>query len=93
MDAGWQVSPRSEGSGRAAHSGGGEDRSAGAFTEHHAAHAASAFYPSPFDSAAVLTLDGVGVWATTTIGRGDGDRVRILEEIRYPHSLGCFTVP
>ena len=60
------------------------------FTEHHAAHAASAFYPSPFDSAAILTLDGVGEWATTTIGRGDGDRIQILEEISYPHSLGLL---
>ncbi|MFN2399731.1 MAG: carbamoyltransferase [Gemmatimonadaceae bacterium] len=60
------------------------------FTEHHAAHAASAFYPSPFDRAAILTLDGVGEWATTTIGRGHGDRVQILEEITYPHSLGLL---
>lgn len=60
------------------------------FTEHHAAHAASAFYPSPFESAAVLTIDGVGEWATTTIGRGQGSKLRLLEEIRYPHSLGLL---
>jgi carbamoyltransferase len=59
-------------------------------SEHHAAHAASAFFPSPFDQAAILTLDGVGEWATTTIGRGDGDRITILEEIDYPHSLGLL---
>ena len=60
------------------------------FTEHHLSHAASAFYPSPFKQAAILTLDGVGEWATTTIGRGDGTAVEVLEEIRYPHSLGLL---
>ncbi|MBW3572781.1 MAG: carbamoyltransferase [Gemmatimonadetes bacterium] len=60
------------------------------FTEHHASHAASAFYPSPFERAAILTLDGVGEWATTTIGRGDGADLRILKEIAYPHSLGLL---
>jgi carbamoyltransferase len=60
------------------------------FTEHHESHAASAFYPSPFAEAAVLTLDGVGEWATTTIGVGEGERLRILEEIRFPHSLGLL---
>jgi carbamoyltransferase len=60
------------------------------FTEHHAAHAASAFYPSPYRSAAVVTVDGVGEWATTTIGRGDGAQLQLLEEIRYPHSLGLL---
>jgi carbamoyltransferase len=60
------------------------------YTEHHASHAASAFYPSPYDSAAILTLDGVGEWATTTIGRGSGDSVEILEQITYPHSLGLL---
>ncbi|MDQ6830551.1 MAG: carbamoyltransferase [Gemmatimonadota bacterium] len=59
-------------------------------TEHHASHAASAFYPSPFERAATLTLDGVGEWATTTIGRGDGDTLEILAEIDYPHSLGLL---
>ncbi|HXO41723.1 MAG TPA: carbamoyltransferase N-terminal domain-containing protein, partial [Thermoanaerobaculia bacterium] len=60
------------------------------FTEHHEAHAASAFYPSPFDAAAVLTLDGVGEWATTTIGVGEGERLRLIREIRFPHSLGLL---
>jgi carbamoyltransferase len=60
------------------------------FTEHHAAHAASAFYPSPFEEAAILTLDGVGEWATTTIGEGRGSGLRILEQIDYPHSLGLL---
>jgi carbamoyltransferase len=60
------------------------------FTEHHESHAASAFFPSPFDSAAVLTADGVGEWATTTIARGKGNRVELLEEIRFPHSLGLL---
>jgi carbamoyltransferase len=60
------------------------------FTEHHESHAASAFYPSPFDEAAVLTLDGVGEWATTTIGVGEGERLRLIREIRFPHSLGLL---
>jgi carbamoyltransferase len=60
------------------------------FTEHHASHAASAFYPSPFDEAAILTLDGVGEWATTTVGHGAGDRIAILRSLDYPHSLGLL---
>jgi carbamoyltransferase len=60
------------------------------FTEHHRSHAASAFYPSPFEEAAILTIDGVGEWATTTIGVGRGADVEILEEIRFPHSLGLL---
>ena len=60
------------------------------FTEHHQAHAASAFYPSPFDSAAILTIDGVGEWATTTIGQGQGSEIKILQELRFPHSLGLL---
>jgi carbamoyltransferase len=60
------------------------------FTPHHEAHAASAYYPSPFDEAAVLTLDGVGEWATTTIGVGEGARLRLIREIRFPHSLGLL---
>jgi carbamoyltransferase len=60
------------------------------FTEHHESHAASAFYPSPFEEAAVLTLDGVGEWATTTIGVGEGHRLRLLREITFPHSLGLL---
>ena len=66
------------------------------FTEHHVAHAASAFYPSPFDRAAILTVDGVGEWATTTISRGADDRIEMLRELHFPHSLGllysAFTV-
>src|SRR6266404_3656230 len=60
------------------------------FTEHHQAHAASAFYPSPFTEAAILTIDGVGEWATTTIGVGRGRQVKILKELRFPHSLGLL---
>ncbi len=60
------------------------------FTEHHESHAASAFYPSPFQEAAVLTLDGVGEWATTTIGVGEGNALRLLQEITFPHSLGLL---
>jgi carbamoyltransferase len=60
------------------------------FTTHHQAHAASAFFPSPFAAAAVLTVDGVGEWATTTIGAGRGNQIELLKEIRFPHSLGLL---
>lgn len=60
------------------------------FPEHHESHAASAFYPSPFSKAAILTLDGVGEWATSSIASGDGNRLTILEEMRFPHSLGLL---
>jgi len=60
------------------------------FTEHHVAHAASAFYPSPFDRAAILTVDGVGEWATTTISRGVGGSIEMLRELHFPHSLGLL---
>jgi len=60
------------------------------FTEHHESHAASAFYPSPFDEAAVLTLDGVGEWATGSIAHGQGNQLRMLKELRFPHSLGLL---
>lgn len=60
------------------------------FTTHHLAHAASAFYPSPFAEAAILTVDGVGEWATTTVGRGRGPAIELLREIRFPHSLGLL---
>ena len=60
------------------------------FTEHHAAHAASAFYPSPFESAAILTMDGVGEWATTSIGVGRESKIELLQELDFPHSLGLL---
>jgi carbamoyltransferase len=60
------------------------------FTEHHQAHAASAFYPSPFDSAAILTMDGVGEWTTTSVGFGKGNSLDIHREIHFPHSLGLL---
>lgn len=60
------------------------------FPEHHLSHAASAFFPSPFESAAVLTIDGVGEWATTTIGVGKGNSIQILRQLDFPHSLGLF---
>ncbi len=60
------------------------------FTEHHEAHAASAFFPSPFPEAAIVTLDGVGEWPTGTIGMGEGNRIRILREQNFPHSLGLL---
>lgn len=60
------------------------------FPLHHESHAASAFYPSPFEEAAVVTVDGVGEWQTTTIGHGRGDALDVLKEIRFPHSLGLL---
>ena len=69
-----------------------EDRYKGPlyFFRHHQSHAASAFYPSPFSEAAVLTMDGVGEWSTTTIGRGMDHHLELLKEIRFPHSLGLL---
>ena len=60
------------------------------FTEHHESHAASAFFPSPFESAAILTIDGVGEWATGSFGAGKGNRIDLLAETRFPHSLGLL---
>ena len=60
------------------------------FSEHHLSHAASAFYPSPFEKAIILTLDGVGEWATTTVSKGDGKKLEILKEIHFPHSIGLL---
>jgi len=60
------------------------------FTEHHESHAASAFYPSPFEDAAILTMDGVGEWTTTSIAVGEGNKLSMLEEIHFPHSLGLL---
>jgi carbamoyltransferase len=60
------------------------------FTDHHESHAASAFFPSPFDEAAILTLDGVGEWSTTTIGVGHGNRIELTKQLQFPHSLGLL---
>ena len=60
------------------------------FSEHHLSHAASAFYPSPFESAAVLTLDGVGEWTTTSLAIGKGRNLKVVKEIHFPHSLGLL---
>jgi len=60
------------------------------FTEHHESHAASAFFPSPFDEAAILTVDGVGEWATASYGVGRGSRIELTHELRFPHSLGLL---
>ena len=60
------------------------------FGEHHQSHAASAFYPSPFEEAAVLTIDGVGEWTTTSLAFGKGNKIDILKEIHFPHSLGLL---
>jgi len=60
------------------------------FTEHHESHAASTFYPSPFKEAAILTMDGVGEWETTTFGTGKGNDIKILYTLRFPHSLGLL---
>src|SRR5262249_18990464 len=60
------------------------------FGEHHESHAASAFYPSPFETAAVVTMDGVGEWATSSIGVGRGPVLELLRELRFPHSLGLL---
>ncbi len=60
------------------------------FTEHHESHAASAFYPSPYEQAAILTMDGVGEWATASFGSGRGNRIELSHELRFPHSLGLL---
>ena len=60
------------------------------FSEHHLSHAASAFYPSPFESAAILTLDGVGEWTTTSLAVGNGSDLKVVKEIHFPHSLGLL---
>ena len=60
------------------------------FSEHHLSHAASAFYPSPFESAAILTLDGVGEWTTTSLALGKGSKLKVMKEIHFPHSLGLL---
>jgi len=60
------------------------------FSEHHLSHAASAFYPSNFEEAAILSIDGVGEWATTSICHGKDNRIKMLKEIRFPHSVGLL---
>src|SRR5262245_48658370 len=60
------------------------------FMDHHESHAASAFFPSPYEEAAILTLDGVGEWSTTACGTGAGNRIRLTHHIRFPHSLGLL---
>ena len=60
------------------------------FSEHHLSHAASAFFPSPYESAAVLTMDGVGEWATTSLALGNGNELKVIREIHFPHSLGLL---
>ena len=60
------------------------------FCEHHLSHAASAFFPSPYEDAAVLTMDGVGEWATTSAAMGSGNRLQVFQEIHFPHSLGLL---
>jgi carbamoyltransferase len=60
------------------------------FTDHHESHAASAFFPSPYDEAAILTLDGVGEWSTTTLGVGRGNRIELTTQLQFPHSLGLL---
>src|SRR5262249_38058050 len=69
---------------------GGRYRKNIAFTRHHESHAASTFYPSPFEEAAILTLDGVGEWDTATIGHGKGHQIQILKTLQFPHSLGLL---
>ena len=68
----------------------GLDKTPLIFPEHHLSHAASAFYPSPFEEAAILTIDGVGEWATTTIGQGQDNRITMKRELHFPHSLGLL---
>ena len=60
------------------------------FSEHHLSHAASAFYPSPFERAAVLTMDGVGEWTTTSLALGNGNKLDVVKEIHFPHSIGLL---
>src|SRR5204862_3701276 len=60
------------------------------FSEHHLSHAASAFFPSPFERAAVLTMDGVGEWTTTSLALGNGRDLKVIREIHFPHSLGLL---
>ncbi len=74
----------------AAHAASSDFESRLLFAEHHLSHAASAFYPSPFDEALVLTMDGVGEWATTSAALGRGNRLEVIQEMHFPHSLGLL---
>ncbi|MCA9149953.1 MAG: carbamoyltransferase [Planctomycetales bacterium] len=69
---------------------GGKFRKRFVFAEHHESHAASAFFPSPFESAAILTMDGVGEWATSSFGVGQGNRIELTHQLQFPHSLGLL---
>jgi carbamoyltransferase len=69
---------------------GGPSQARLVFTDHHESHAASAFFPSPFEEAAILTLDGVGEWSTTTYGTGAGNKITLLAHLQFPHSLGLL---
>ena len=60
------------------------------FTEHHVSHSASAFYPSPFEKSAIITMDGVGEWATTSIAIGEKNKIKVLSEMHFPHSIGLL---
>src|SRR5439155_15351420 len=68
----------------------GSSRARIVFTDHHESHAASAFFPSPYEEAAILTLDGVGEWSTATLGVGRGNRIELTDQIQFPHSLGLL---
>ncbi|QEH39234.1 Decarbamoylnovobiocin carbamoyltransferase (plasmid) [Aquisphaera giovannonii] len=72
------------------HALGDSSRARLVFADHHETHAASAFFPSPFERAAIITLDGVGEWSTTTFGVGEGNRIRLTDHIAFPHSLGLL---
>ncbi len=78
------------GRGDGAAGGGSKKKPLLLFPEHHLSHAASAFYPSPFSEAAILTLDGVGEWATISIAKGEGEKITVLKELDFPHSLGLL---
>src|SRR5262249_4175648 len=60
------------------------------FLDHHESHAASAFFPSPYEEAAILTVDGVGEWSTATFGTGQGNQIRLSHQLQFPHSLGLL---
>ena len=65
-------------------------RAASVFLDHHESHAASAFFPSPFDEAAILTIDGVGEWCTAAFGVGRGNRIELTHQLQFPHSMGLL---